>query len=74
MSFILCRYYERSAQVFKIPLYNVLDVGASNGEWVKLVKEHYPDVKFTMIEPNPIYKEELKNTIKDLESSIKTLE
>ena len=60
MSFILCRYYERSAQVFKIPLYNVLDVGASNGEWVKLVKEHYPDVKFTMIEPNPIYKEELK--------------
>ena len=44
MSFVLCRYFERSAQVFKIPLYNVLDVGASNGDWVKLVKEHYPDV------------------------------
>ena len=48
MSFILCRYFERSAQVFKIPLYNVLDVGASNGEWAKLVKEHYPDVKFQL--------------------------
>ena len=60
MSFVLCRYFERSAQVFKIPLYKVLDVGASNGDWVKLVKEHYPDVKFTMVEPNPIYQEELK--------------
>ena len=50
MSFVLCRYFERSAQVFKIPLYNVLDVGASNGDWVKLVKEHYPDVKFTTVQ------------------------
>ena len=60
MSFILCRYYERSTQVFKIPLNNVLDIGANNGDWVKLVKQHYPDAKFTMVEPNPIYQEELK--------------
>ena len=60
MSFILCRYYERSTQVFKIPLDNVLDIGANNGDWVKLVKQHYPDAKYTMVEPNPIYQEELK--------------
>ena len=59
MSFILCRYYERSTQVFKIPLNNVLDIGANNGDWVKLVKQ------ITLMQNlqwlNPMYKQELKN-------------
>ena len=39
-------------KVNKIQIDSVLDIGAHKGGWTKKFKEHYPNVKSLMIEPN----------------------
>ena len=44
----------------KIVIDSVLDIGSHKGEWIKRFREHFPHVKFFMIEANANHLEELR--------------